>query len=113
MNDDSNVGPSKGLTCAEKLKVLADRTRLAVMESLMDDPSHVGRLVEILDVEQSLLSHHLRVLREAGLVVADRQGKAVLYRVAPETLVDGSRSAINLGCCQLHFHPGQKDIKKS
>ena len=103
---------SHKLTCAEKLKVLADRTRLAVMESLMDQSSHVGRLAEMLDVEQSLLSHHLKVLRDAGLVVADRAGKAVLYRVAPETKVQGTRSAINLGCCQLHFEPGQRGTKK-
>lgn len=113
MNEHSTIPQSKNLTCAEKLKVLADRTRLAVMESLMDDPCHVGKLAEILDVEQSLLSHHLRVLREAGLVVADREGKAFLYRVAAGTKVEGSRSAINLGCCQLHFHPGQKSRKKS
>jgi len=113
MNKNWKVAPSKELNCAEKLKVLADRTRLAVMESLMDEPSHVGKLVELLDVEQSLLSHHLKVLREAGLVVADREGKAVLYRVAPATRVEGLRSAINLGCCQLHFHPGQRGNQKS
>jgi len=113
MNTALDVPPSRGLTCAEKLKVLADRTRLAVMESLMDDPCHVGKLAEILDVEQSLLSHHLRVLREAGLVVADRKGKSILYRVAAETQVEGTRSAINLGCCQLHFSPGQKGMRKA
>jgi ArsR family transcriptional regulator len=113
MNADLNMPSPKDLTCAEKLKVLADRTRLAVMEFLMDEPSHVGRLAEILDVEQSLLSHHLKVLREAGLVVADREGKAVLYRVAPTTKVEGLRSAINLGCCQLHFHPGQRGLQES
>jgi ArsR family transcriptional regulator len=94
------------MTCAEKLKVLSDRTRLAVMECLMEQPSHVGRLGEILGVEQSLLSHHLKVLRDAGLVLADRDGKAVLYRVAPEAQVESGR-AINLGCCQLYFDPGQ------
>jgi ArsR family transcriptional regulator len=73
------------------------------METLMDEPSHVGRLAETLEVEQSLLSHHLKVLREAGLVVADREGKSVLYRVAPTTKVEGLRTAINLGCCQLHL----------
>ena len=113
MNADLNVSRSTRLTCAEKLKVLADKTRLAVMEYLMEKPSHVGGLAEVLDVEQSLLSHHLRVLRKAGLVVADREGKSVVYSVAPETGVPGSRSAINLGCCQLHFEPGQRGSKRS
>jgi ArsR family transcriptional regulator len=97
---------SAKLTCAEKLKVLADRTRLAVMEYLMEQPSHVGPLVDALDVEQSLLSHHLKVLREAELVVGTRDGKAVLYSVAPAAQTE-SRKAINLGCCQLVFDPGQ------
>ncbi len=97
---------AKELTCADKLKVLSDRTRLAVMEYLMEQPSHVGTLVDALGVEQSLLSHHLKVLREAELVVADRDGKAVLYSVAPAAMTD-SRRAINLGCCRLVFDPGQ------
>lgn len=94
------------LTCAEKLKVLADRTRLAVMEYLMEQPSYVGPLVDALGVEQSLLSHHLKVLREAELVVATRDGKSVLYSVAPAAQTESKR-AINLGCCQLVFDPGQ------
>jgi len=96
------------LTCAEKLKVLSDKTRLAVMECLMEGPSHVGPLADALKIEQSLLSHHLKVLREAGLVIADRDGKSMLYRVAPETKVPGSSRAINLGCCRLLFEPGQR-----
>lgn len=92
-------------TCARKLKVLSDSTRLAVMELLMKKPSHVGPLVEALGVEQSLLSHHLKVLRDAGLVIADRDGKSVLYSVAPEART-ASGKAINLGCCQLLFKTG-------
>ena len=103
-----NAQKAEPLTCAEKLKVLADKTRLAVMECLMDGPSHVGTLTEILNIDQSLLSHHLKVLRGAGLVVAHRDGKAVLYHLAPETRVATPGRAINLGCCQLHFEPGQR-----
>ena len=87
--------------CAGKLKALADGTRLAVMESLMDGPLHVGELATRLDVEQSLLSHHLRVLRENGLLQATRDGKAVLYALAPG--VEGSDKTLELGCCRLSF----------
>ena len=93
-------------TFARKLKVLSDGTRLAVMELLMKKPSHVGPLVEALGVEQSLLSHHLKVLREAGLVVANRDGKSVLYSLAPEVKAKSGK-AINLGDYQLLFKPGQ------
>ncbi|UCF39434.1 MAG: helix-turn-helix transcriptional regulator [Acidobacteriota bacterium] len=78
------------------------------MEVLLLEPCSVGQLSERLFVEQSLLSHHLRVLREAGLVKGDRQGKSVIYRATESTLVPGKLNAINLGCCQLHFEPGQR-----
>lgn len=90
-------------TCASLLKILADETRLAVMEQLLDGAKHVGAINESLGVEQSLLSHHLKVLRQAGLVTAERDGKQVLYSLAKS--VQGSRSsrAINLGCCLISF----------
>jgi DNA-binding transcriptional ArsR family regulator len=92
--------------CAQKLKVLSDPTRLAVLETLMSGPKHVGEINEVLQVEQSLLSHHLKVLREAGLVCATRDGKAVLYELAPEVAPEGDARAIDLGCCQLSFKNG-------
>ena len=87
--------------CVIKLKALADPTRLAVIEVLMRGPRHVGDLARELDVEQSLLSHHLRVLRDIGLLEATRDGKAVLYALAPD--VRASETALQLGCCQLAF----------
>ena len=100
-------------TCARRLRVLADETRLAVMRELLQGPRGVGELNAAIPVEQSLLSHHLRVLRDAGLVVTERQGKGVLYRMAPEvggTLTGGS---IDLGCCQLTFPPEGGSSKRS
>jgi DNA-binding transcriptional ArsR family regulator len=90
-------------SCAARLKVLADETRLAVLQQLLAGPKHVAQINAVLTIDQSLLSHHLRVLRDAGLVTAERDGKAVLYRLAPG--VEGARSgkAINLGCCLLSF----------
>ncbi|GAA6615634.1 ArsR/SmtB family transcription factor [Scytonema sp. NUACC26] len=93
----------KQVDCVEKLKVLADETRLAVLELLMNSPRYVGEMNAILGLEQSLLSHHLQVLRRAKFVVQERDGKAVLYRLAPEVEVTASK-ALNLGCCVLCFH---------
>jgi len=72
------------VSCASLLKMLADETRLAVVRQLMEGPKHVGEMNETLGLEQSLLSHHLKILREAGLVTSKRDGKAVLYSLAPE-----------------------------
>lgn len=90
------------LDCAEKLKVLADETRLAVLRLLIKNPKHVGEINAILGLEQSLLSHHLQVLRRANFVVGERDGKSVLYRLAPEVEVTTGK-ALNLGCCVLRF----------
>ena len=95
--------PTPGDQCAERLKVLADQTRLAVVAQLMQGAKHVAEINAQLNVEQSLLSHHLKVLRQAGLVRAQRDGKAVLYSLAPELTRAGSGRAIDLGCCQLSF----------
>ncbi|MCA9155561.1 MAG: metalloregulator ArsR/SmtB family transcription factor [Pirellulaceae bacterium] len=90
-------------SCASLLKVLADETRLTVVQQLLDGPKHVGEINAELNVEQSLLSHHLKVLRDAGLVCARRDGKAVLYELAPGMEASQSGKAINLGCCLLSF----------
>lgn len=90
-------------SCASLLKVLADETRLAVVEQLLAGPRHVGEINETLGVEQSLLSHHLKVLREAGLVTAERDGKQVLYSLAKQVQGSSRGHAINLGCCLISF----------
>ncbi len=90
--------------CAQALKALADETRLAVIELLRrDGPQQVGVMQKQLGIEQSLFSHHLRILRDAKLVVAERIGKSVRYRLAPQVEQSRSGRGINLGCCELAF----------
>ena len=92
--------------CAERLKVLADRTRLDVLRRLLVRPHRVGELADELGVEQSLLSHHLRTLREAGLVRGEREGKSVVYALDPEVVGQVSGPVIELGCCRIAFEEG-------
>ncbi len=63
---------------AEFLKALAHPVRLAVVERLKAGEASVGRLVAELGVEQSSLSKHLAVLRQAG-IVASRQERVTVY----------------------------------
>jgi ArsR family transcriptional regulator, nickel/cobalt-responsive transcriptional repressor len=90
-------------SCAEILKVLADDTRLGVVRQLMAGPKHVGEMNAELNVESTLLSHHLKVLRDAGIVEGERDGKAVLYRLAPDVESKRRGAALELGCCRLVF----------
>ena len=97
--------PDSANLCSLRLKALADPTRLAVMRRLLEGgPGKVGEINETLELDQSLLSHHLKVLREAGLVEGEREGKAVVYRLAQG--VEQKRRGVeglDLGCCKLEF----------
>jgi DNA-binding transcriptional ArsR family regulator len=89
--------------CADKMKVLSDVTRLSVLEELLSGPKNVSQLNAQIKIDQSLLSHHLRVLRDAGLVKTMRDGKAIRYEIAPEAKAQVAGKALNLGCCQISF----------
>ncbi len=70
---------------ARVLKALADETRLALFVRIASSPSAVCvcDLVEGVPVGQPTVSHHLKVLREAGLVTAERRGVWAYYEPAP------------------------------
>ena len=89
--------------CADRMKVLSDVTRLSVLEALLAGPKNVTELNAGIRIDQSLLSHHLKVLRDAGLVTARREGKAVRYEIAREARSRAAGKAINLGCCRVSF----------
>lgn len=92
------------VSCADILKVLGDDTRLAVVRQLMSGPKHVGEMNDRLQVEQTLLSHHLRLLRKAQIVESQRDGKAVLYRLSPQVESKRRGNVLELGCCRLDFN---------
>lgn len=93
--------------CASKLAAIADPIRLAVIEILMTGPRNVKDINEQIRQPQNLLSHHLRVLRDNGLVVSRRDGKAMRYELAPGVDRDQTRRAIDLGCCSVTFPIGE------
>ena len=106
------MGETAGMAaCAAKLRVLGEPTRLRIVERLMRGPRHVGTLNAGIGAEQSLLSHHLRVLRRAGFVEAVRDGRTVLYRLTLRVVRDPGAVALELGCCQVVFrmlNPGER-----
>lgn len=99
------IDPESGeeASCASVLKILADETRLGVVERLLDGPLNVAEINEHLQVEPTLLSHHLKVLRQAHLVEVERQGKHLVYRLSPASLARRRGRALDLGCCKLSF----------
>lgn len=65
-------------------RMLSNENRLQVLYLCQEKAISVGELAEHLQLSQSLVSHHLKHLRDANLIQAKRQGKKVLYRVKNE-----------------------------
>jgi DNA-binding transcriptional ArsR family regulator len=68
--------------------VLAEPTRRDILDLLRDGERPVGELVHELRLSQPLVSKHLRVLREAGLVEVRPDAQRRLYRIRPEPLAE-------------------------
>jgi DNA-binding transcriptional ArsR family regulator len=72
---------------AEVLKTLASPRRLEIVHRLAAGPCEVGRLAEELGISQPNASQHLAVMRAAGIVEAQRDGREVRYRLADTDVV--------------------------
>jgi ArsR family transcriptional regulator, arsenate/arsenite/antimonite-responsive transcriptional repressor len=71
---------------AHRFRALGDETRLRILEMLVAGEATVSDLTQGIEVGQSLMSHHLRILREAGLVSDRRDGRWVYYGIAEPAL---------------------------
>ncbi|MEX2187730.1 MAG: metalloregulator ArsR/SmtB family transcription factor [Pirellulales bacterium] len=74
---------------AKLFKLLADETRLRILALLTaNDECHVRALCDVLGQSQPAVSHHLALLRVAGLIECRREGKHNFYRALPERVKD-------------------------
>lgn len=92
--------------CAAALKAMGDETRLRILESLLLGEKCVTDLTSVLHCSQPHVSHHLRILRDAGLVEGHRHGKQVCYRVEPtvqRVMKSRGEQVLDFGCCELRF----------
>ena len=72
---------------AEVLKTLASPRRLEILHVLARGPIEVNRLAEAIGATQPNVSQHLAMLRAAGIVEAERDGREVRYRLADEDVM--------------------------
>ena len=80
---------------AETFKALSDPTRVAIVSRLAaGEQCCVCDLTDAFDLSQPTVSHHLRILREAGLVEAERRGTFSYYWLVPEA-IDRLRAVFN------------------
>jgi DNA-binding transcriptional ArsR family regulator len=66
------------------LAALGDATRRTIFERLGDGPQAVGQLAEYLPVSRPAVSQHLKVLKDAGLVIDRRVGNRRIYQLDPD-----------------------------
>jgi len=72
---------------AELFRSFSDTSRVRIMSALVNGEKNVNRLAEIVGISESAVSHHMRGLRQMGLVQARREGKEVFYRVDDEHII--------------------------
>ena len=98
----TDIGEPLPQNCHTLLQIVGDKTRLFILQELMSGPQGVSTLNKGLEIEQSLLSHHLRILRQHRFVTARREGKTMIYELT-ETARGEDLNRIDLGCCQIDF----------
>lgn len=96
---------SETINAVEFAKALADDTRQEIMRLCCCQWLNVGQIVDAINVSQPTVSHHLSILRAAGLVNVRREGKQVYYTL--------NQQRIAAGCCALaeNYAPEQEIIR--
>ena len=78
-------------------KALSDPTRLQIYQAIAARPDiYCGEIIERYQMAPGTLSHHLRILMEAGLIECRREGQFVHNRVLPETMRDYTQALSKL-----------------
>ena len=72
---------------AQRLSILGHPVRINLIEQLRTDPAAVHELVASVGGTQQNISEHLRILRQAGIVARERQGRTVRYRLVDPHVV--------------------------
>jgi ArsR family transcriptional regulator len=81
------LAPAQSESLATRFKALADPTRVAIVNRLAStEECCVCDLTGAFDLSQPTISHHLKVLRDAGLVESRRRGTWAYYRLVPDAV---------------------------
>jgi DNA-binding transcriptional ArsR family regulator len=72
------------------LAAVAEPTRLRVLWQLAKGPQHVGALADMVKIPMVNMSHHLGVMRQAGVLDDSKDGRRVIYKLRPEVFTPGT-----------------------
>ncbi len=88
MDGTSQLSQTDLARLSETFRLLGDPSRLRILIQCLDGPKFVTEMADQLDLSQSLVSHHLRLLRDARLVLGERHARQVFYSVADAHIVE-------------------------
>lgn len=80
--------------CCQIFQALSDKTRLKILELIKDEAFCVSDICKHFDMTQPSISHHLDILKRAGLVESNKSGREVYYKYIQTTIVE---------CCGKQF----------
>jgi ArsR family transcriptional regulator len=97
--------PKTATECARQLQAIAEPNRIRIIDCLRTGKKNVTQLATLLDVEIVNVSHHLGVLKAAGLVEDQKDGRFVIYSLHPKYFSnDRSNSThVELGWCKIEI----------
>lgn len=102
------TGMVEAKKCAAMLQALAEPNRIRIIESLRTGEKNVTELAKELNTEIVNISHHLGVLRSAGLVQDVKDGRFVIYSLHPNVFRTDTNKAtyLDLGWCRVEIPHG-------
>ena len=80
----ANISETELSDLAELFKIFGDSTRIRSLYDLFDRDKNVTEICEDLEMNQSAVSHQLKILKTSKLITARREGKAMVYALADE-----------------------------
>jgi DNA-binding transcriptional ArsR family regulator len=89
--------------CVTALRALGEETRVRIVGLLIDRAMDVGAISDALGVSPYNISKHLRVLREAGLLIVEKDGRQRLYALPHAIRREAAGRILDLGCCSFQF----------
>ncbi len=95
--------------CAKFLKAMGDESRLKIVRLLLQGEKSVSDIVHSLNMSQPQVSHHLLVLRSAGIIETRREGNRIINFIDPQKFfLKNQETGIDLGCCSINFDKSDK-----
>ena len=100
--------------CSRALKAISDLKRIKILGLLSKSEMCVTDIVKSMNLYQPSISHHLAILKNAGVIIDRRQGRRIIYSLHPGVYKKPSEfvDRIDFGFCSVEFKRRGVEIKK-